>query len=95
MKMLQRMAGVENIASLKMLADLLKPTGLSVRAKTRTYSSLVPLNRMVDAVLPESETARKFGDTVARAVANPAGSTEDFQADPQIALCLEETTRPA
>lgn len=79
MKMLQRMSGVENIASLKMLADLLQPTRLGVRVKTRTYSSLVPLNRMVDAVLPESEMARKFGDTVARAVANPAGSIEDFR----------------
>jgi hexosaminidase len=84
-KMLQRMSGVENTASLKMLADLLKPAGLGVRVKTRTYSSLVPLNRMVDAVLPESEITRKLGDIVARAVANPAGSADDF---PQIRRLL-------
>ena len=78
-KMLLRMSEVKNIASLKVLADLLQPARFGLRVKTRTYSSLVPLNRMVDAVLPESEIARKFGDTVARAIANPAGSTEDFQ----------------
>ena len=78
-KMLQRMTGAENVPSLKMLADLLQPTGLSVRARTRKYSSLVPLNRMVDAVLPESETARKFRETVIRAVENPSGPADNLR----------------
>lgn len=78
-EVLQRMAGVENVPSLKMLADLLKPTGLSVRARTRKYSSLVPLNRMVDALLPESQTAREFDDTVRQALANPSALTDDFR----------------
>jgi hexosaminidase len=78
-KMLQRMAGVENVPSLKMQADLLTPAGLSVRARTRKYSSLVPLNRMVDAVLPESETARKFDCIIARAIADPFKPTDDFR----------------
>ena len=76
--MLRRMAGEENFVSLKILSGLLKPTGLSVRARTRKYSSLVPLNRMVDAVYPESEAARKFADMVARATASMAGRPEDF-----------------
>jgi hexosaminidase len=76
LEMLQRMAGNGSITPLKRLADLLKPTGLSVRRKTREYSSLIPLNRMVDAVLPESETARQFGDLVNRALSNQNGSAE-------------------
>jgi hexosaminidase len=76
LEMLQRMVGDGNVAPLKMLADLLKPTGLSVRRKTREYSSLMPLNRMADAVLPESETARQFGDLINRALSNQNGSAE-------------------
>ena len=76
---LQRLAGAENAASLKILADLLKPAALGVRVKTREYSSLVPLNRMVDAVLPESDAARMFGDRVTRAIASPSEASEAFQ----------------
>jgi hexosaminidase len=79
MEMLQRMAGVENAASLKMLADLLNPTGLSVRVRTKTYSSLVPLNRMVDAVQPESNVARKFGEMVSVALSDPYSGPENFR----------------
>jgi hexosaminidase len=78
-EMLQRMAGVENVEALKMLAELLRPAGLSVRARTRKYSSLVPLNRMVDALLPESETSREFAHTVDRAIADPSRQTQDFR----------------
>jgi hexosaminidase len=78
LEMLQRMAGDHSVASLKMLADLLKPTSLSVRRKIREYSSLTPLNRMVDAVLPESDTARKFEEAVDRALANQAGSPDEL-----------------
>jgi hexosaminidase len=76
LEMLQRMVGEGNAAPLKKLADLLKPTSLSVRQKTRKYSSLMPLNRMVDAVMPESDTARQFGDLVNKALSNQNGSME-------------------
>jgi hexosaminidase len=78
LEMLQRMAGDQSVASLKKLADLLKPTSLSVRRKIQPYSSLTPLNRMVDAVLPESETARRFGDMVDKVVADQAGSQDEL-----------------
>jgi hexosaminidase len=78
LEMLQRMVGDENVAPLKKLADILKPTGLGVRQKTQKYTSLMPLNRMVDAVLPESETARQFGDLVDKALSDRMGSTETW-----------------
>lgn len=76
--MLNRMAGAEHVPALESLSGLLKPIGHSVRVKTRKYSSLVPLNRMVDAVYPESEAARKFEDMVTRATATTPGRPEDF-----------------
>jgi hexosaminidase len=79
LEMLQRMAGDHSVVPLKMLADLLKPTSLSVRRKIREYSSLTPLNRMVDAVLPESETARQFEDVVNRALADRVDSPDGLQ----------------
>jgi hexosaminidase len=76
---LQRMAGELDLDPLTKLADLLQPTGLSVRARTRKYSSLVPLNRMVDAVMPESEAARHLADLIDIALANPLRSKDAFQ----------------
>jgi hexosaminidase len=78
-EMLQRMAGREGVAPLKMLADLLIPTSLSVRRKIQRYSSLMPLNRMVDAILPESEAARHFADLVNSALADQSGSPNALQ----------------
>ncbi len=60
LQMLQRMAGDQDISSLKTLTDLLKAISLSVRQRTRKYYSYTPMNRLADAVLPESETARRF-----------------------------------
>jgi hexosaminidase len=76
---LQRMAGDHCAAPLQALADLLKPVGLGVRQRTRKYSSLSPLNRLVDAVLPESDAARKLGEMTDHALADPSGSPEVFQ----------------
>jgi len=53
---------------------LLIPTGLGIRQKTKKYSSFTPLNRLVDAILPESDTARKFNATVQTFLANPSNS---------------------
>ena len=77
--LLQRLAGKHDPAPLRIFADLLEPSGLGVRARTRKYSRLIPLNRMVDAVPPESETARRFTQLVHRALKDPAGSQEDIQ----------------
>lgn len=56
--MLARMAGGRPAESLRVLADAVEAQGLGPRARARKYTSLVPLNRLVDAARPESETVR-------------------------------------
>jgi hexosaminidase len=69
--MLRRIAGTEDISSLKVLADVLEPVKDYTREETAPApaSSASPLNRVVDAVRPESSTARQFGDSVDALVA--------------------------
>ena len=67
--MLSRMAGADNIAALLTLADVAEPASLQIREEEAQkaggiQTSDTPLNRMVDAVLPESEVARRFSQMV-------------------------------
>ena len=55
---LHRMAGGRPAEPLRVLADAVEAQGLGPRARARKYTSLVPLNRLVDAARPESETVR-------------------------------------
>ena len=71
--MLSRMAGTDNIAALLTLADVAEPASLQIREEEAEkaggiQTSDIPLNRMVDAVLPESEIARQFSQDVDRFV---------------------------
>jgi hexosaminidase len=65
-RMLQRMAGTADIASLRVLADVVEP----VKDYNRWDDSKgpidfhAPLTHMIDAVYPESETAREFSALV-------------------------------
>ncbi|HEX6466670.1 MAG TPA: family 20 glycosylhydrolase [Terriglobales bacterium] len=75
--MLQRMSGQDDIHTLKVLSDVLE----SVKQYTRgqlgvDYTSFTPLNRLVDAVPPESQTAREFSKLVDRIIAKQASSDE-------------------
>jgi hexosaminidase len=60
--MLQRMSGESNPEPLKDLAAVVQPPEGYAREELKDYDSSTPLNRLVDAVPPESETARKFSD---------------------------------
>jgi hexosaminidase len=64
--MLRRIANSEDITSLKTLADVVEPVKEYKRGELAATepSSLTPLNRLVDAARPESETARQFSLTV-------------------------------
>jgi hexosaminidase len=64
--MLRRIAGTNDIAALKVLADVLEPVKDYTREETAPApaTSASPLNRAVDAVRPESATARQFADAV-------------------------------
>ena len=64
--MLQRMAGNADITALRVLADVVEP----VKDYNRWDDAKgpidfhAPLSRMIDAVSPESDTARQFSDLV-------------------------------
>ena len=64
--MLRRIAGSDDIAALKVLADVVEPVKDYTREETAPApaTSASPLNRVVDAVRPESATARQFADAV-------------------------------
>jgi hexosaminidase len=69
--MLRRIAGSNDISSLRVLADVVEPVKDDGREETAPVvpTSLVPLNRLVDAVRPESAMARQFADFVDRYIA--------------------------
>jgi hexosaminidase len=58
--MLDRLAGGKAPEALRVLADAVEGLGLSQRARARTYTSLVPMNRLADAARPESESVREM-----------------------------------
>ena len=64
--MLRRIAGTNDISALKVLADVVEPVKDYTREETAPApaTSASPLNRVVDAVRPESATARHFADAV-------------------------------
>lgn len=76
--MLQRIAGPatpEEFAALKTLADVLEPVKDYTRGETSNYAAITttPLNRVVDAVPPESDVARRFNEKVTAFVAGSCG----------------------
>jgi hexosaminidase len=56
--MLDRLAAGRLAEPLRVLADACEAQGLGPRSRAMKYSSLVPLNRFVDAARPESESVR-------------------------------------
>jgi hexosaminidase len=72
--MLRRIAGTDDISALKVLADVIEPVKDYTREETAPApaTSLLPLNRVVDAVRPESLTARKFAEEVNELIAGNA-----------------------
>ncbi len=70
--MLDRMAGGRLAEPLRVLADASEALGLGPRARAMKYTSLIPLNRFVDAARPESESVRALEQAAAR-VARGAG----------------------
>ena len=58
--MLDRLAAGDPAEPLRILADACEALGIEVRRDARKYTSLVDLNRFVDAVRPESELVRRL-----------------------------------
>jgi hexosaminidase len=72
--MLDRMAGGKAPEALRVLADAVEGLGLGPRARSRQYTSLVPMNRLADAARPESESVRAM-----EIAARKAGAAEIAQ----------------
>jgi hexosaminidase len=74
--MLDRLAGGRSSEPLRLLADASEALGIAGRRDARHYTSVVPLNRLVDAVRPESELVQRLERDVTNLKANPAAAAE-------------------
>ena len=75
-QMLERMNGDTNPEALRVLASVVQPPKGYAREELREYTSLEPLNHLVDAVPPESDTARVFRELTKRIVYGKATPEE-------------------
>ena len=60
--MLERMSGDPDPKALRILASAVQPPEEYQREELRQYDSTSPLNRLIDAVPPESDVARRFAE---------------------------------
>lgn len=84
--MLQRMSGMSDPAALQVLAAVVQPPRDYERQQLRQYSDFTPLNRLVDAVPPESDTARSFNALAKRIAAGQARPGDAIEARRWLAL---------
>jgi hexosaminidase len=63
---LMRLAGGGAVAQVRTLADVVEPVKDYAREAAHPYDSFTPLNRLVDAARPDSETVRRFTALVDR-----------------------------
>ena len=77
-EMLERMSGDPSPVALRTLASVVQPPRGYDRQQLRNFSDFTPLNRLDDAVPPESETARLF-DVIAKRIASGKGTAQDWQ----------------
>lgn len=76
--MLSRMAGEPDPIPLRVLGDVVQPPQHYDREELRAYDAFTPLNLLVDAVPPESETARHFTE-ICNQIAAGKGSPQDWE----------------
>jgi hexosaminidase len=84
--MLQRMSGNSDPEALQVLASVVQPPEGYERENLKEYKSLSALNRLVDAVPPESETARQFNELAKLIVAGNASSQQWQEAQAWLTL---------
>jgi hexosaminidase len=85
-EMLQRMIGLADPTPLRVLGDVVAPPKGYERENLHEYNSFSPLNRLVDAVPPESETARRFAVIVDHILDKSATPEEWEQAEQWLTL---------
>lgn len=64
--------------AIRVLADASESLGIEGRRDTRKYTSLVPLNRFVDAVPPESPVVRHLAAMAEKAAAHPTSAQAEI-----------------
>jgi hexosaminidase len=84
--MLSRMTGEADPLPLRVLGDVVQPPRNYERGQLHEYDAFSPLNHLIDAVPPESDTARQFLDMVDRIVAGKASREEWEQAQKWLVL---------
>jgi hexosaminidase len=84
--MLSRMTGEPDPLPLRVFGDVMQPPRNYAREEQRHYNAFTPLNRLVDAVPPESDTARQFSNMVNRIVTGRASSEDWEQAQEWLVL---------
>jgi hexosaminidase len=72
-RMLERMVNGQAPDALKTLGNIVESVKQLTRGRMGAYTSLTPMNRLVDAVPPESDLARDFNRRVDLALADPQG----------------------
>lgn len=75
-QMLQRLIPSPDNGPLQILASVVEPPKEYAREELRDYDSFTPLNRLVDAVPPESDRAREFGELANHIAAGKASLAE-------------------
>jgi hexosaminidase len=90
--LLERLAGSDDIAALRTLADVAEPGALGLRHRVNpNYDQMTPLNRLVDAARPDSAVARHFNDLVDR---NDAASRAEIREWLQLWAANDAKLRP-
>lgn len=74
-QMLRRLTNYRPIDALKTLSDVTEPVKFLGRANSGDYTSLTPLNRLVDATRPESDRARTFNSMIGEMLADRSHAT--------------------
>ena len=92
-RMLERMAGDGDPKALKILASAVQPPQNYQRGRRREYTSATPLNRLVDAISPESVAARRFNDVVHAIVDGKASNAQWQEARRWLVLWRDNDAR--
>jgi len=91
--MLSRLVGNEDIRALRVLADVVEPVKEYVRSQMAEYNSFTPLNHLVDAARPESDTARRFAKMVDAIVAGKADEDAKIKVRAMLTLWRDNHAR--
>jgi hexosaminidase len=78
-RMLERIAGFRAAGALVTLSTALEPVKGYARHPARVYTQFTPLNRMVDATRPESDTVREFSRAVDALLGGDTGERESVR----------------